>query len=152
ITVAQAAFHQLASNAERVHTQYDPELGWVNVPNVFIPSLYGPGVSLRTNAQGFRNDEPVASSIPPGRVRIVCSGDSFTLGYGVSNAQAWCNRLATIDRRIEAINMGQGGYGADQAYLWYRRDGLKIDQDVQIFAFITDDFARMRRPVFLGYA
>ena len=28
--------------------------------------------------------------------------------------------------------MGQGGYGIDQAYLWYKRDGTKLDHDVQI--------------------
>ena len=151
ISVAQVAAGILRPTAERVYTAYDPEIGWTSRPNIFVRDMYGPGVSLRTNAQGFRNDEPVPATAPASRVRVVCSGDSFTLGYGVSNAEAWCNRLATLDPRLDTVNMGQGGYGVDQAYLWYRRDGTKIAHDVQLFAFITDDFARMRGTAFLGY-
>jgi hypothetical protein len=113
--------------------------------------MYGPRAYLRTNAQRFRNNADVARAVPSGRLRIICSGDSFTLGYGVSNDDAWCNRLAVLDHRIDAINMGQGGYGIDQAYLKYTRDASSIDHDVQILAFITEDFGRMRSATFLGY-
>ena len=47
--------------------------------------------------------------------------------------------------------MGEGGYGIDQAYLWYKRDGMHFDHDIHLFAFITDDFYRMRYNHFLGY-
>jgi hypothetical protein len=47
--------------------------------------------------------------------------------------------------------MGQGGYGIDQAYLWYRRDGLPLQHDVQVFAYITDDFRRLQTARFAGY-
>jgi hypothetical protein len=151
ITVVRLGIERMRPLGERINTRYDPELGWVSVPNLAVPDLYGPGAFLRTNAQGFRNSDRIAAAIPPGRVRVVCSGDSFTLGYGVSNDQAWCNRLAALDARIESVNMGQGGYGLDQAYLWYRRDGVAIAHDVQIFAFITVDFGRMRDASFLGY-
>jgi len=30
----------------RRHTKYDPELGWVDKPNVHIPDLYGRGIYL----------------------------------------------------------------------------------------------------------
>jgi hypothetical protein len=151
ITVGRIAIDRMRTLAEHVHTRYDAELGWVNMPNVFVPDMYGPGRFFRTNAQGFRNADPVTTTVPAGRVRVVCSGDSFTLGYGVSNDQAWCNHLAAIDPRLEPVNMGQGGYGLDQTYLWYRRDGVTLDQDLQILAFITVDFARMRSASFLGY-
>lgn len=151
IVAGPIALRQLQTVAERVHTRYDQDLGWVNVPDLFIRDMYGPGISLRTNSQGFRNDRPFPKLVPPGRIRLVCSGDSFTLGYGVSNDDAWCNGLAAIDTRIEPVNMGQGGYGIDQAYLWYQRDGTQIDRDVHVFAFVTLDFARMRRQDFIGY-
>jgi hypothetical protein len=151
ITVVQIAVGRMRPLGERVHTRYDRDLGWMNLPNLAIADLYGPGASFHTNALGFRNRAPIAETIPPGRLRLVCSGDSFTLGYGVSDDQAWCNQLASIDSRIEAVNMGQGGYGIDQAYLWYLRDGLKLRHDVQVFAFITVDFGRMRDAAFLGY-
>ena len=138
--------------AERQHTQYDSDLGWVNIPDMDIPDMYGPGISLRTNSQGFRNDYNFDESTPVGKKRIICSGDSFTLGYGVDNDHTWCQQLTALDPRIETVNMAQGGYGVDQAYLWYMRDGTKIKHDIQILAFITDDFYRMQRSQFLGYS
>ena len=137
--------------AERHHTEYDPELGWINKPNVYLPDMYGPGKYLRTNAQRFRNNEDTPVDVPPGKYRIICSGDSFTLGYGVDNEHTWCAQLAEKDSHLDTVNMGQGGYGIDQAYLWYMRDGRKIRHDLQILAFITWDFDRMETDTISGY-
>lgn len=138
--------------AERLYTEYDPLLGWINRPNVSIDDMYGPGVSLKTNAQRFRNAQDTSPDVPKGKTRVVCSGDSFTFGYGVDNDHAWCNRLSTLDPTIETVNMGQGGYGVDQSFLWYQRDGIKLAHNVHIFAFLTIDFERMMSDRFLGYA
>lgn len=137
--------------AERQHTQYEPTLGWVNRPNVTIADLYGPGLDLQTNSQGFRNRHDFSREVPPGKIRLICSGDSFTLGYGVDNDDTWCQQLENLDKRLETVNMGQGGYGIDQAYLWYKQDGVQLDHDVQVFAFITTDFERMQQTEFFGY-
>jgi hypothetical protein len=143
--------HAMRPGAERIYTEHDSLLGWVNQPNVNIPDLYGPGIYLRTNAQRFRSNHPIASRVPGGRVRMICSGDSFTLGYGVDNDHTWCERLARLNRRLETVNMGQGGYGIDQAYLWYKRDGMPLEHDVHLFAFIEGDFSRMQGETFNGY-
>ena len=137
--------------AERTHTRYDELLGWVNIENVNVENLYGDGASLRTNSQGFRADQDYDVSPPPGKLRILCSGDSFTLGYGVDNDATWCQLLAELDPRFETVNLGQGGYGIDQAYLWYKRDGTRLEHDVLLFSFITADFWRMRYRSFHGY-
>ena len=71
--------------AERLHTEYDPLLGWINKPNVSIDDMYGPNVFLKTNSQRFRNQNDFSINVPKGRIRVICSGDSFTLGYGVGN-------------------------------------------------------------------
>jgi hypothetical protein len=47
--------------------------------------------------------------------------------------------------------MGQGGYGVDQMYLWYKRDGAKFEHQVCLFAFITEDFNRMQSDRYLQY-
>jgi len=137
--------------AESLYTAYDRELGWVNLPNVYLPNLYGPGKYLRTNSQRFRNNEDFAQQVPPGKTRIICSGDSFTLGFGVDNDHTWPQLLTTHAANIETVNMGQGGYGADQAYLWYKRDGVPLDHNIQIFALISPDFYRMQHSSFNGY-
>ncbi len=76
--------------AEQRHTQYDPDLGWVNKPNIYIPDMYGRGVYLKTNSQRFRNNHDFETAVPKGKYRIICSGDSHTLGYGVDNDHTWC--------------------------------------------------------------
>ena len=137
--------------AERIHTRYDDLLGWVNMENVVLRDLYGKGVYLRTNSQGFRANKDYDVSPPPDKLRIVCSGDSFTLGYGVDNDHTWCQLRANRDDSFQTVNMGQGGYGIDQIYLWYERDGSRLEHDIHLFTFITADFWRMRHRSFHGY-
>ena len=138
--------------AELNHTRYDPDLGWVNIPNVHVTNLYGPNTYLKTNEQGFRNDQTFDIAVPKGKFRILCSGDSFTLGWGVDNDHVWCERLKSYNPRLETVNMGQSGYGVDQAYLWYKRDGSKFQHHIQLLAFITEDFLRMSFDTHWGYA
>jgi hypothetical protein len=115
-----------------------------------VPDLYGPGRSLTINAQGFRGKREYAKAPPPGVTRILCSGDSFTLGWGVDDDDTWC-ALLERDPALEVVNMGQGGYGIDQSYLWWRRDSGLLDYDVHLFAIIYEDFHRMRFDRFQGY-
>lgn len=142
---------QVKPMTETSHTEYDELLGWINLPNVSLPNFYGPGVNFETNSQRFRNREDFTVAVPKDKLRVICSGDSFTMGWGVSNEENWCHQLTVLDKRLQTINMGQGGYGIDQAYLWYQRDGVKFDHQVQIFAFINNDFPRMNSATFLGY-
>ena len=132
------------------HTAYDAEIGWVGMPNVDIKDMYGSGAHLRTNARGFRNAEELRPKRDSEKRRIVCSGDSVTFGEHVGNDQTFCSLLADLDPKLETINMGQVGYGVDQAYLWYRRDADDIEVDVHLFAFITHDFMRMQYDKFMG--
>lgn len=137
--------------AEANHTQYDAQLGWVNLPQVDLPNQYGPGIDVTTNSQRFRNQSDFSRLVPADKIRLICSGDSFTFGYGVDNAHTWCHLLMAQDSRLQTVNMGQGGYGVDQAYLWYKRDGTKLEHDIHLFAFITNDFQRMQMSEFVGY-
>ena len=130
-------------------TRYDADLGWVSVPNVAISDMYGPGADLHTTSEGFRGRVGPRAAPLPGEVRVVCSGDSFTFGHGVGDDATWCAQLAHLDPRLDAVNMGQGGYGVDQAFLWYRRDGARLAPALHLFAFIDADFERMRSARFL---
>ena len=138
--------------AEWRYCEHDPELGWVGKPSVRVPEMFGPGRGVVTNARRFRQAAEVAQSIPAGKVRVICSGDSFTFGYGVDTEDAWCNQLSRINPWIEPVNMGQGGYGLDQSYLWYKRDGVLVEHDLHLLAFIDEGFARMEVSEELGYA
>jgi hypothetical protein len=139
------------ATAESLYTEYDPELGWVSLPNVYFPNMYGAGKFLKTNSQRFRNTVDFTKTVTPGRTRVICSGDSFTFGYGVDNDHTWPQLLVSQAPNLETVNMGQGGYGADQAYLWYKRDGVAVDHDIQILALIFPDLYRMQHASFNGY-
>jgi len=135
--------------AERMHTRYDELLGWANVPRVTIPNMYGAGADITITDRGFRGTIELVNPVPEDVLRIVCSGDSFTFGHGVGDEDTWCARIGRVPG-FESVNMGQGGYGVDQMYLWYARDGT-FDHHIVLFAFIGDDFERARSPRFIIY-
>lgn len=133
------------------HIEYDPLLGWTNIPNHYVPGMFFETDYFQSNSQGFRSKEDFTKEVPENMTRIICSGDSFTMGVGVDNDHAWCELLAKKSPHLQTINMGQGGYGLDQAYLWYMRDGIKFDHQIHIFAFIPDDFNRIRGASYANY-
>ncbi|HID53778.1 MAG TPA: hypothetical protein EYP41_17300 [Anaerolineae bacterium] len=137
--------------AERLHTEYDLDLGWVNKPGVVIENMYGSGIDIRINSQSLRADYDYSATVLPGRVRVICSGDSFTFGYGVANNQTWCALLGEEDKRLEMVNMGQGGYGLDQSYLWYKQGAANLAHDIHLFAPVVFDYERLRLDSFFGY-
>lgn len=136
--------------ADRVFTRYDSELGWVNIPNEHLPNFFGPGMNLSTNARGFRNVTTISEMFSAGKERVVCSGDSFTFGYGVGDRDTWCAQLSDLDPQLDTVNIGVNGYGVDQSYLMYKRESPYLRPNIQIFAFITDDFRRMEVDHFIG--
>ena len=128
---------------EMLHCRHDPDLGWSNKPLVRVKDLYGEGRTLTTNSLGLRSKEEYEVAVPEGRYRVICAGDSFTLGYGVDDDATYEAELEAADPRLQVVNMGQGGYGVDQAYLWYKRDGAQLEHDLLLFACIAPDFERM---------
>ncbi|MCB1056153.1 MAG: SGNH/GDSL hydrolase family protein [Acidobacteria bacterium] len=128
---------------EESHSRYDPDLGWVHVPGKHIADFYGPGRDITITSEGFRGREEYLSGKPAGRYRIVALGDSFTLGYGVGDEETYEADLERLDPRLQVVNMGQGGYGVGQCYLWYRQHAEALDADLLVFALIADDIWRM---------
>jgi hypothetical protein len=137
---------------ERLHMQYDPELGWAHVPDTRLENFYGPGRHLTINAQGFRGTRTYPQGTPAGRLRAICAGDQYTLGAGVGDNDTWCARLTSLEPRLETVNLGQGGYGLDQSYLWYQRDAAELEADLVVFAFVREDFVRMESDTYRQYA
>ena len=136
---------------DRAHTAYDPELGWIGEKSKRVTDLYGPGLTLTTNARGFRNTREFATGVPDGVTRIVAIGDSFTLGFGAGDADAWPARLERECPRVEVPNLGQGGYGLDQSVLHYERETRDLAHQIALGAFIADDFSRVRSARMVAY-
>ena len=70
---------------ERAHSDYDTLLGWINQRNASVPDLCRPGLGLHTHSRWFRGREDVSDSVAPTHVRIACSGDSYTIGWGAGD-------------------------------------------------------------------
>ena len=136
---------------ERLHMQHDSELGWAHIPGTRLENFYGAGRHLTINRSGLRQAGPVGAEAGVARSRAICTGSELTLGIGVGDDETWCARFGARETGLETLNMGQGGYGLDQAYLWYRRDGAELEADLLIFALTREGFARMERDTFEHY-
>jgi hypothetical protein len=135
---------------EQAHARHDAELGWTSVPGKRVADLYGAGKSFTANAQGFRALEEYTPAVPPGRCRVVFAGDSFTMGFGVGDADTFPAQVQRLDPRLQSVNLGMGAYGADQAYLRYRRDAAPLAHQVAVLAFIAHDFRRMELDYYMA--
>ena len=134
----------------RPHTMPDTLLGWVNRAGFSSVDEYGAGIGVSTDAQGFRGTRSLAPTAPVGAVRVACSGDAVAFGYGVDDAHAWCARLEAELPGVETMNLGQAGYGLDQAYLRYMRDGVRIEHQLQILALTDALLERTFAPNYAG--
>jgi len=126
----------------RPHTTHDSLLGWVNRPGFSSPDEYGKDIGLTTTALGFRATGTADSVSAQEGQGLVCSGDSYTLGYGVSDDHTWCALLGIYTKR-RAFNMGQADYGLDQSALWYERDARRAPHQVQILGVTDAQLERM---------
>lgn len=117
---------------------HDPEIGAVLRPNA-VARNWGPefDTTVRINGQGMRMDHDVAVERTPGVRRILLLGDSFTFGHGVSIQDRFGDRLERALPDTEVLNLGVPGYGTDQQYLLYLREGVKYHADVVILCYFT---------------
>ena len=131
----------------------------VDSPNPLVSHHHRPssearlmGVTVKTNADGFRDDEyPVAKG---DRHRIVFLGDSLTLGWGVEKEQTFEHLLEqhlSETRPTEILNLGVGNYNTTQEVHLFVDKGLKYDPDeVVLFYFINDAEPVPQRSRFPG--
>src|SRR5688572_14137294 len=114
-------------------------------------------VLVRTNALGFREPR-LPKTKPPGVVRVVALGDSFTQGYGVAEDDAYPRqleqRLSARSDRYEVVNLGLPGTNP-RDYLGHLRDpGLRYDPDVVLVGVMANDVQDilMQRRLGVQYA
>jgi hypothetical protein len=125
---------------------YDRELGWFHRPGrTGRTYLGGPDSgSFRINSLGLRGAE-VQVPKPPGRLRVLVSGDSFVFGVGVDEEHIFTTRLAErlhdlTGEDVDVINMGVSGYSTDQEYLLLKRLGRRLDPDLVLLVVCDNDF------------
>jgi GDSL-like lipase/acylhydrolase family protein len=124
--------------------RFDPWLGWAKPP-LAEGWLHRPEyhVHLQINAHGLRGPDRDYRK-PPGTRRILLLGDSFTEGFTVREEATTRAVLESSLRRSgcgdwEVINAGTMGYGTDQEYLFYQREGRRYEPDIVVVMFFYND-------------
>jgi lysophospholipase L1-like esterase len=100
-------------------------------------------VDVWLNALGFR-ERRLPSPKPPGVLRVVALGDSFTQGYGVEEHDAWPRRLeAVLDARDggrhEVVNLGVPGANPRDYVSHLQDPGLAYEPDTVIVTVMAND-------------
>jgi len=124
---------------DRLYVTSSATRGWANRPST--KAVYGEPefhFDVKTNALGFRGPE-VPTEKPPGKLRVLMLGDSFTYGIGVADDETFSARLEALDPRFEVLNTGVNGYGTAQELLLLRDLGLALHPDVVVIAFFWND-------------
>ena len=100
-------------------------------------------VWFRINGQGLRADRDFAYPKPPGLLRIVSIGDSFTAGYEVEAEDCFNSvmerELRELGYEVEVLNAGVSGYGNAEACAYLERELLKYDPDLVLLSFFNND-------------
>lgn len=109
------------------------------------PELAGrPTWEVVLNSRGFRAPE-FEGARPPGRIRVVCLGDSWTFGAGVDQDQAYPQQLEARLRRafpaadVEVLNLGVMGHSSFQGREVLRRIALPLRPDAVLIGYGMND-------------
>jgi hypothetical protein len=92
-----------------------------------------------------RADREIAYEKPPGVIRIIGLGDSFTLGYEAKLEDTFLYLLekSLHDRGVngaEVVNLGVSGFGTAEELIMLKEEGFKYSPDMVVLAYFTNDF------------
>jgi hypothetical protein len=99
---------------------------------------------FRTNNRGFRNDKDIEYVKKDNEIRILCLGDSHTLGYEVNQNEtfSWVteNLLRQKGLNTTVINAGVAGFGNAEELVFLENEGYKYQPDFVVLGFYGNDF------------
>lgn len=123
-------------NGEAKYIGYSRDLGWTTLPN-------GENELYRANSQGVRGTRVYDQSPPEGMLRIATFGDSYIHGDDVPNSSAWSILMEQKAADVEVMNFGVGGYGPDQGYLRYLKEGPAYSPHIVFIGYQTENINRV---------
>ncbi len=119
---------------------HDADLGWTLTPS---RTRRADGAVYRINSQSIRSDREYPLEPTPGTRRIVAFGDSFTHCSESTQADCWAPRLEQAWPGTEVLNLGVPGFGPDQAWLRYQRDGRAYNGCAVLIGHFVGDIERV---------
>jgi lysophospholipase L1-like esterase len=140
IRESSARFNQTTMSA-------DPELGYA--PRIgFTPHGSEIGPVGKHDAHGMRLMPPLENVAK--RPLILATGDSYTYGAEVSEAETWPAYLQGL-LRVNVANGGVIAYGLDQIVLRSERLARELRPDALVLSFIADDLRRNELSRYVGF-
>ncbi|MBU6280823.1 hypothetical protein KGQ64_01180 [bacterium] len=118
----------------------DPRLGWSTLPSGAIGGAGRP--TATQNARGTRSLHDYATAPPAGVLRVAAFGDSFVHGDEVADGEEWAALVERSRPGLEVMNFGVSGYGPDQAFLRWQRDGEPFRPAVVVIGYMTENLLR----------
>jgi hypothetical protein len=112
---------------------YHDTLGFMNTPGYASPRL-------NFDSQGLRRMPTLPAAAVP-EPPILATGDSYTMGPEVPDAEAWPARLQEI-LGWRTVNAGVGAYGLDQTVLFTEQLVGRLKPAALVVGFIADDIRR----------
>lgn len=113
----------------------DSTLGW----------RYRPGYASAVtaiNSAGMRGRREYPVQRADSGLRVAAFGDSFIHGTEVNVDEVWSGVLERRHEHVEVLNYGVGGYGTDQAFLMFLREGSVYAPDVVLIGFAPVNLRR----------
>ncbi len=102
------------------------------------------GIFFHVNKLGFRGPE-ISKDKPQGTMRILCLGDSITMGSALPEEAVYPRIVEGIllerypGHRFEVINMGVSGYDIEEEHLQFKEEGLLLSPDAVVVQFCLND-------------
>ncbi len=144
ILVLEGGLRLMGRGPKTTINQFDPLTGWSKRPGaVSTRETSEFNVRYEINALGLRDSDTTSYAKPEGTYRVLCLGDSFTLGYTVDERDLFVEQLGRAwrseGRRVDIVNAGTEGWSTDQEVEWFRSEGVKYQPDlVLIFPYEND--------------
>jgi hypothetical protein len=125
--------------------QWHPRFGWISRPSAATTmSAGGRRYLYAVNAQGLRAPAP-ASPADLSRPTLVVTGESIANGFGLAFEETFAARCGR-DLGLEVVNVAEGGYGLDQAYLRLRDVLPRLQRPtVVVTVFVGPELGRLER-------
>ena len=113
--------------------RFDHELGWAPRENVTY-NAKDHSFLVHQNQFGLRAADDIQLKKASDRKRVLVLGDSYVWGAGATQDELF-TAPKVCGTTEEVINFGVSGYGTDQEYLFYLREGEKFEVDQVVVAF-----------------
>jgi len=128
-------------NVGPAFTVYDPIYGKRLKPNLHATRIAPEFcIAINTNSLGMRDPEPTK----PLTDGIVFVGDSFTMGYGVQDSEAFPALIrAGLEKHgltIPVVNTGMGNNGNGRWVKFFEHDAAKFHPRIVVFQVMANDF------------